>query len=436
MSVKIVEICGSEGFFRRGDRIVAVDGRKVGDQLDLYYLLSGVDLPLFRVKRKNGRMIERRIRVETLERAAPVFEAMQFIRCASRCTFCFVDQMPAGMRETLYFKDDDYRLSFLFGNYITLNDISRSQMKRIIEYNLSPLYVSVHATDLKVRTKIFGRPMKNDIMNVLSELADNGISIHAQVVVIPGVNDGRVLARTMRELFRLYPACRTLAVVPVGLTGHRESLTRLRKVSAAEAREMIDLAVNMNGRFNKKTGGHDFVFMSDEFYLLADRIFPEAERYGGFDQISNGVGMSRLFIDGIRERIKHLKKRRVQPSGIMTLVTGRLGSRLMKRHVLPMVNRALPGLTIEILTVVNSTFGRSVSVSGLLSGSDISAALRRSGGSKGILVLPPNTINHEGKMIDDIRPSALGKKLGTKFIVPAEDFLEDRVLRACRRPVR
>ena len=436
MSVKIVEICGSEGFFRRGDRIVAVDGRKVGDQLDLYYLLSGVDLPLFRVKRKNGRMIERRIRVETLERAAPVFEAMQFIRCASRCTFCFVDQMPAGMRETLYFKDDDYRLSFLFGNYITLNDISRSQMKRIIEYNLSPLYVSVHATDLKVRTKIFGRPMKNDIMNVLSELADNGISIHAQVVVIPGVNDGRVLARTMRELFRLYPACRTLAVVPVGLTGHRESLTRLRKVSAAEAREMIDLAVNMNGRFNKKTGGHDFVFMSDEFYLLADRIFPEAERYGGFEQVSNGVGMSRLFIDGIRDRIKHLKKRKVPPSGMMTLVTGRLGSRLMRRHVIPMVNRALPGLTVDIITVGNSTFGRSVSVSGLLSGADISAAVKRAGGPKGILVLPPNTVNHEGRMIDDIRPSALGKMLGKKVIVPEEDFLEERVLRACRRPVR
>ncbi len=436
MSVKIVEICGREGFFRRGDRIVAVDGRKIGDQLDLYYHMSGVDSALFRLERENGGKAERRIRVETLERAAPVFEKMRFIRCASRCIFCFVDQMPAGMRETLYLKDDDYRLSFLFGNYITLNDISRAQMKRIIEYNLSPLYVSVHATDGRIRTKIFGRPMKNDIMTVLSELADGGISIHAQVVVIPGVNDGRVLARTMRDLFTLYPACRTLAVVPVGLTGNRKGLPRLRKVSAAEAREMIDLAGNMNGRFLKKTGGHAFVFMSDEFYLLADRIFPEAKVYGGFEQLSNGVGMSRLFIDGIRDRIEHLKKRRVPPTGMMTLITGRLGSRLMRRHVLPIVNRALPGLAIELVTVSNSTFGRSVSVSGLLSGADISAAVRRAGGPNGILVLPPNIVNHEGKMIDDIRPSTLERELGTKILVPSEDFLEDRILMACRRSVR
>lgn len=436
MSVKIIDICGREGFFRRGDHITAIDGREVADQLDLYYHLSGVDSALFRIERENGRNVERRIRVETLERAAPVFEEMRFINCSSRCIFCFVDQMPPGMRNALYIKDDDYRLSFLFGNYITLNDISRSKVKRIVEYNLSPLYVSVHATDGTIREKIFGRPMKNDIMSVLSELAEGGISIHAQVVIIPGVNDGRVLERTMRDLFELYPACRTLAVVPVGLTGHRKGLTKLRKVSASEAREMIDLAGNMNSIFRKKTGDHDFVFMSDEFYLLADRTFPDAERYGEFEQLSNGVGMSRLFIDSIEDRVDYLKNRRLPPYGRMTLVTGHLGSRLIRRHVLPMVNRALPDLSIELVTVTNITFGRSVSVSGLLSGADISAAVKRAGGPRGILVLPPNTINHEGKMIDDIRPSALGKELGTRVLVPEEHFLENRILRACRRPVR
>ena len=435
MSVRIVEICGSEGFFRRGDRIKAIDGKQVGDQLDLFYILSGIDSAVFSLERDDGRTVERKIRVDTLQRAAPVFEEMHFIRCASRCIFCFVDQMPAGMRESLYFKDDDYRLSFLFGNYITLNDITRTQVRRIIEYNLSPLYVSVHATDEKVRSKIFGRQMRNDIMSVLAELADGGISIHAQVVVIPEMNDGRILARTMRDLFKLYPACRTLAVVPVGLTGHRDRLTRLRKVSAAEARKMIDLASDSNSGFFKKTEGHDFVFMSDEFYLLADRVFPDAETYGGFEQLSNGVGMSRLFVDGIRERIDHLNKRKVPPSGIMTLVTGRLGSRLMRRHVLPMVNRALPGLSIKLVKVDNSTFGRSVGVSGLLSGADISMAVRRAGGPKGILVLPPNTVNHEGILIDNIRPTALGKELGTKVLVPAEDFLENRILRACRSSI-
>ncbi len=255
MPVKISEICGREGFFRKGDRITAVDGRKVDDQLDLYFNLSGMESALFSIERANGRKVERRIRLETFERAAPVFEEMRFIRCASRCIFCFVDQMPPGMRDTLYFKDDDYRLSFLFGNYITLNDISKAQVKRIIEYSLSPLFVSVHATDILIREKIFGRPMKNDIMEILSHLADRGISIHAQIVVIPGVNDGRVLARTMRDLFSLYPACRSLAVVPVGLTGHRTGLTDLRKITPSEAREMIDLSELMNAGFRKKTGG-------------------------------------------------------------------------------------------------------------------------------------------------------------------------------------
>ncbi len=436
MPVRIMEICGSAGFFRKGDKITSIDGKRVDDQLDLYYILSDVDSALFRLERENGRKVERRIRVETLERAAPVFEEMRFINCASRCIFCFVDQMPPGMRDTLYIKDDDYRLSFLFGNYITLNDISKAQVKRILDYNLSPLYVSVHATDVKVRTEIFGRPMKNDIMSVLSELAEGGISIHAQVVVTPGVNDGRVLARTIRDLIKLYPACRTLAVVPVGLTCHRKGLTKLKKVSTSEAKLMIDLAGDMNNRFRKKTGGHDFVFMSDEFYLLANRVFPEAERYDGFEQLSNGVGMSRLFIDSIMDRIVHLKKRRILPSGTMTLVTGQLGSRLMRKHILPLVKKELPDLLIKLVTVSNSTFGSSVSVSGLLSSSDITVAVKKSGGPEGIIVLPPNTVNHEGKMIDDTRPSLLGRKLGTKVVVPDADFLEDRVLRASRRSVR
>ncbi len=436
MSVKIIEICGSRGFFRSGDRITSIDGRKVSDQLDLYFLLSGVESAIFGLEREDGRKAERRIRVETLEKAAPVFEEMRFTNCASRCIFCFVDQMPPGMRDTLYFKDDDYRLSFLFGNYITLNDISRPQIKRILEYNLSPLYVSVHATDKKVRSKIFGRPMKNDILSILSELAEGGISIHAQVVVIPGVNDGKVLTRTIKDLIRLYPACRTLAVVPVGLTGHRKGLTPIKKISASQARTLIDLADVMNSRFNEDTGGHDFVFMSDEFYLLGGRTFPEAERYGGFEQLSNGVGMCRLFIDSIINRLDQLKERKTLPAGSMTLATGRLGGRFLRKHIVPVVRRALPDLSIKVVTVSNSTFGSSVTVSGLISGADVSSAVRKAGGAEGVLVLPPNTVNHEGTMIDDTRPSRLGRELGTKVLVPEEDFLEDKILRACRRVAR
>jgi putative radical SAM enzyme (TIGR03279 family) len=433
MAVRITEICGTSGFFRKGDRIKAVDGRRVEDQLDLYYILSGMKSARFSIEREDGRKSERKIRIETFEKAAPVFEEMRFIHCASRCIFCFVDQMPPGMRAPLYFKDDDYRLSFLFGNYITLNDIKRKQIRKIVEYGLSPMYVSVHATAKKMRERIFGRPMNNDIMRSLSELAEGGITIHAQIVVIPGVNDGKVLEKTTRDLFRLYPACASLAIVPVGLTGHRKGLTELRKITSSEAREMIDLIAGMNSRFHRKTGGYDFAFLSDEFYLLAGRTLPAAETYGGFVQLSNGVGMARLFIDGIMERIEELSKRRHGPSGKMTVVTGRLGARMLKKYIMSLLEQKLPRLRVDLLTVSNSTFGRSVTVSGLLSGNDIRTAAKRVGLTQGLLVLPPNMVNHNGLMIDDMKPASLGRELGMRVVVPEEDFLEDRVLRAAGR---
>jgi putative radical SAM enzyme (TIGR03279 family) len=337
------------------------------------------------------------------------------------------------MRLTLYFKDDDYRLSFLFGNYITLNDIKRRDIRRIKDYGLSPLFVSVHATDGKVRERIFGRPMKSGIMDVLTELAESGITIHAQVVVLPGVNDGRILRRTARDLFTLYPAVASLAVVPVGLTGHRTGLTRLENIDPAQARIILDSGKSLNASFAGKTGGSNFVFMSDEFYLLAGRNFPDASFYGAFEQLSNGVGMCRLFIDSIEERLKILKSRKVLPSGSMTVVTGRLGSRLMRRYIIPRVERELPGLEVRLVTADNGTFGRSVTVSGLLAGRDIEAAVSKSGIENGVLVLPPNTVNHEGRLLDDIRPSFLGKKLGLKVMVPKEDFLENRILREAGR---
>jgi putative radical SAM enzyme (TIGR03279 family) len=435
MPVKITDILGQEGFFRRGDKILSIDGKRIEDQLDLFYILSGRDAALFRIERESGKKIERKIRLSTFEKADPVFEEMRFTGCASRCIFCFVDQMPADMRESLYFKDDDYRLSFLFGNYITLNDIAEDEISRIINYNLSPIYVSVHATDIGIRKKIFGRQMRSNIMETLSKLSDGGVSIHTQVVIVPGVNDGRILRKTIENLFTLYPACRSLALVPVGLTSHRKGLPKIDMVSAALARELIDLAKEMNDIFRAETAGGDFVFASDELYLKAGRILPEAETYGGFEQLSNGVGMSRLFIDGIKTRIESLKRRGVSPKGSMTVVTGRLGKKLLSRYVLPLLSEALPDLTVNLVVVGNTTFGMSVSVSGLLSGADVRASLRRSGGPEGVLVLPPNSVNHEGRMIDDVLPSQLSREFGVEVVVPEENFLENIVLRAIRRSI-
>lgn len=432
MSVRIIGITGPGGFFRVGDEIVSIDGRAVEDQLDLHYRLAVSDPVRVVVERSPGRRVARRLRAATIERAGLVLEQMRFKTCASRCIFCFVDQMPPRLRGSLYCKDDDYRLSFLYGNYITLNDIRHQEIERVIELHLSPLYVSVHATDPGVRRRLFGRPMRGDILRTLSRLTGAGVTVHAQVVLVPGINDGAVLERTIDDLASLFPGVRSLAVVPVGLTAHRDGLERIEPVTPSDARRILDRTDAKARDLRRLRGAEGFLHCSDEFYLLARREFPPSEAYGGFEQLSNGVGMCRLFIDEVTQRAAALRRRRPRIRGRMTLVTGRLGAAFFTRHVLPAVARELPALRIEMLPVRNRLFGETVGVSGLLSGADIlDAATRRD--VRGCLVLPPNSVNHEGLLIDDMRPATIGRRLGLRTVVPRDHFLENAVLRGCGR---
>jgi len=430
MPVRIVELLNPGGFLRAGDTIVAVDGKAIEDQLDLHFLLAGTESIRLTVRRSNGRQAVRRIHPATIERSGPVLEPMEFRRCASQCIFCFVDQMPAGLRGSLYLKDDDYRLSFLFGNFITLNDISGRELERIIRCNLSPLFVSVHATDPAIRRRLFGRPMRHEILETIASLARAGILMHAQIVLVPGVNDGAVLERTVDDLATLYPACRTVAIVPVGLTRHRSGLADIRSVTAAAARGLIDWAGAKSSALKRSFGADGFLHLSDEFYLLARRLFPPAGAYGVFDQLSNGVGMCRMFLDEVAGRARVLERSRYPVRGSLTLVTGRLGAKFMARDVLPLIARNLPGLALQLLPVDNRIFGSPVGVSGLLAGADVVAAAERSGVAGRCLVLPPNAVNHEGFMIDDMRPGAIGRRLGVRVVVPRRHFLERAVLRA------
>jgi putative radical SAM enzyme (TIGR03279 family) len=339
------------------------------------------------------------------------------------------------MRSSLYFKDDDYRLSFIYGNYITLNDVGEKEIDRIIRYNLSPLYVSVHSTVKTIRERLFGRSMRNDIMRQLEQLATGGITIHAQVVVVPEINDGPDLERTARDLFRLYPMCKSLAVVPVGLTKHRSGLVPIRKLTRTESRNVINRMDVLAGKFRKHTGGDRFVHLSDEFYLQADRIIPVADEYGDFDQIANGVGMSRAFIDDSVKRAQRL--RNLNPERIeMNIVTGTLGAKLMKKYIIPDILENIPDLKLELIPVRNRMFGRSVGVSGLLAGKDILETVKESCTCSGCLVLPPNSVNHEGIMIDDFSPEDLAGILGMDVVIPERHFLENKVLKRCRRKAK
>jgi putative radical SAM enzyme (TIGR03279 family) len=430
MTVRIQRVEGEPGFFRPGDEIVSIAGRPVRDQLDVLFFSAGEGTARFAVRR-GGRLLLRDIDLSAVARERVVFDEMRFIRCRSTCIFCFMDQMPGGLRPSLYEKDDDYRLSFLFGNFVTLNDIRDRDLARIIDLRLSPLYVSVHAVSGRVRERLFGRPMRRNIMRDLRRLARAGIVIHAQIVLVPGVNGGASLRETVRELAALHPACRSIAVVPVGITAHREHLPRIRRMSVRESRAVIDWAEGERARLRELTGGDCLLHLADEFYLATNRTLPPAADYGDFPQLSNGVGTCRRFLMALERDLARAKRRRRAPRSI-TIATGMLGARFLRRYAEPLAAALAPRTALRVIAVRNRLLGPSVTVSGLLAGHDIIRAARRAAVT-GCLVIPPNAVNHDGRFIDDVRVADISRALGVPAIVARSTFFEARVARACMK---
>jgi putative radical SAM enzyme (TIGR03279 family) len=429
MTVRIERIEGRSVFFRPGDEILTIDSRPVKDQLDLFFRTEGEGCALFTIRR--GRRLHSRVLTfGEFARSRPVFEGMRFIRCRSKCIFCFMDQMPKDMRSSLYEKDDDYRLSFLFGNFITLADVGERDITRIIELGLSPLYVSVHAISKQVRERIFARPMKRDILKDLSRLARAGIIFHAQIVLVPGINDGPVMRNTLRRLFALYPYCRSVSIVPVGLTKHRQRLVPLRRITESETRALIDWADHERARFAGLCGGDPFIHLADEFYLATNRMLPAASTYGDFPQLSNGVGTCRHFLKLLEADIKRLRGK--PPNRVrMTIVTGTIGAKFMRRYVSPILAEHLPSVSPRVIVVHNRLFGSRVTVSGLLSGGDILRTFEKSRARTGCIVIPANAVNHEGLFLDDLRPADIERELRRPVVVARSTFLESRVIRRC-----
>ena len=427
MAVRIKSITGVSDFFEVGDEIVSVDTIRVEDQLDFIFNLPDQGSAELLVRKLDGREVSKKVEVAMFERTGLVLEEMEFTRCRSKCIFCFVDQMPQGLRPSLYVKDDDYRLSFLFGNFITLNDLTESNIERIIEMHLSPLYISIHAIDGEVRRRLFGRRPRRDIISVLGKLADNGIAMHAQVVLVPGINDAEILEETVRELYRFFPECRSLAVVPVGLTGHRDDLTHLDPVTPEMAHQIVQWAGEARKGFRKETGSDHFLHLADEFYLLAGESFPPSEEYDGYPQIANGVGMCRNFIDEIENDIEALNGMEHDPISI-GIVTGSLGEEFIRRYISPLVLERLPWIEIVLIPVHNDLFGERVSVSGLLAGKDIIKAVQNLAVNVDCIVIPANSVNHEGRLIDDTTPDDLSRETGRKVLVPEDTFLGSDVI--------
>jgi putative radical SAM enzyme (TIGR03279 family) len=355
-----------------GDRILCVNGEEPGDILDWRLAESAEELLLV-VRHRDGSLAEYDIEKDYHEPLGLQFDppTLDPVRsCRNRCLFCFVDQMPAGMRSSLYLKDDDYRLSFCTGSFITLTNLTPDDLDRICRLHLSPLYVSVHATESGLRSRMLGNRRAGEIMQVLSRLVQAGIRLHAQVVLCPGLNGGAALERTIDDLYSLYPAVQSLAVVPVGLTAHRAGLYPLEPCRKADAEAALAL---VNAAAERALGerGTRFVFAADELYLLAGHSVPGDEVYESYPQLENGVGLVRLLLNEW-EAWQDRLPRALQAARSATVVTGLAAAGYM--HGIVARLNEIHGLSVRLAPVPNRFFGGHVSVAGLLTAADLLAA--------------------------------------------------------------
>ncbi len=400
-----------------GDRIVTVNGQAVRDAIDFQFH-GGDDRLALGVERdgaERGLTLTRRGRDLGLELAAP--RPGDIATCANKCVFCFIHQLPKGMRRSLYVKDDDFRLSFLHGNYITLSDLDERALARIVEQRLSPLYVSVHATDAELRHQLLGRPRRSaEILPRLTRLARAGIRVHAQIVLCPGLNDGPHLERTVHELAPLYPQVATTAIVPVGLTRHRDRLPSLRTLTGGEARALVDTVAGWQARF-MATLGSRFVFLGDEVYLQAGAPLPPAPAYEGFTIAEDGVGLVRRFEDGFAHARRRLRPREGRRA--VTVVTGELyGPRLTRL----LAGLPTAGASVQVAAVPNDFFGRGISVAGLLTGRDIGRHLAALPDPGDLVLLPAVAVREmDGVFLDDMTPGDLARDLGVPVRVVAPE---------------
>jgi len=392
---------------RPGDRLISVNGLPLRDVIDFRFVTADEDLTLlverdgrkrsFRVNREYGKPLG-------VTFVDPLFDGIR--RCDNRCIFCFINQMPQGLRPSLYVRDDDYRLSFLHGSYVTLTNLMEQDWARIGEQRLSPLYVSVHATNPEVRAKLLGTSHPPNILDQLARLKELGIEVHAQVVLCPGINDGQILADTVRDLSQLYPSVRSVAVVPWGVT--RYNRVHLQPVTPGQARRTVMRAIPWQEAYRSRLGV-GFVYLADEFYLRAELPIPDADHYDDFPQLEDGVGMARQLLDlweRVRKRARGVRQRYEK----VTLVCGTLVSSIMED--IGQELGQLEHLAVEVVPVVNSFFGPSITVSGLLLARDVIDTLRnRDVGD--VVVLPRNMFDAEGLVtLDDVGREEIEERLG------------------------
>lgn len=393
-----------------GDRLISINGCKIEDVFDYQYLTQDEYL-LVLVEKVNGEEWELEIEKDFDADLGIEFEnglMDDYKSCSNKCMFCFIDQMPKGMRKTLYFKDDDSRLSFLQGNYVTLTNMKDKDIERIIHYHLAPINISVHTTNPKLRCKMLHNRFAGDALKKIRRLSDAGIEMNGQIVLCKGVNDGEELERTIRDLTAYIPNMLSVSVVPVGLTKYREGLYPLKPFEEEDAREVLACIHRWQDYCMERFGIH-FVHAGDEWYLLAKEELPPKERYDGYIQLENGVGMITLLRDEFAEALEQIEgdgalKRRV------TIATGYSAAPILE-ELAERLKEKFPGVAVEVAAIRNDFFGERITVSGLLTGQDLIAQLRDR--DLGDALLLPCSLLRSGEevLLDDVTLTDLKRTL-------------------------
>lgn len=383
-----------------GDRLISINGQEIEDIFDYQYYVEDEELLLL-IEKADGEQWELEIEKDADEALGIGFGAGlmdEYRSCCNRCIFCFIDQMPPGMRDTLYFKDDDSRLSFLQGNYVTLTNMSEHDIQRIIKYRLEPINISFQTTNPELRCRMLHNRFAGDALKKVDLLYQGGIEMNGQIVLCKGVNDGEELERSIRDLTRYLPLLRSVSVVPVGLTKFRDGLYPLEPFTKAEARQVLEIINRWQKKVYEEYGLH-FIHAGDEWYLLAEEEVPEEERYDGYLQLENGVGMLRLLFNEFEDAFRQQKGD--QRSAELSAATGKLAYPYIRRMA-ERIEERYPGVKIHVYCIRNDFFGERITVSGLITGGDIIAQLKgKRLGSR--LLLPCNMLKaDEDVFLDDL----------------------------------
>lgn len=403
-----------------GDKIISINEQELTDIIDLSFALADEEIEML-IEHENGEQEIIAFEKDIDEELGAEFESAVFgkIRqCANNCYFCFVDQVAPNMRDSLYIKDDDYRLSFLYGNFVTMTNMGPRDLERIHRLHLSPLYISVHTTNPKLRGEMLRTKRGELIMEQLAKLNEADVEYHTQVVLCPGLNDGAELDRTIQDIISMQPYAKTLGIVPVGLTKFRENCYPLKTFDAQGAKKVIEQVRHWQEKMRKQTG-KNFIYLSDEFYLLAGEPLPKAEEYDGFPQLDNGIGLTRNFIEQWKET--EINSNNYQKPLHLDIICGKSAGKVIK-NLVDELN--IDNLNANVLALENEFFGHEVTVTGLLTGQDIIKNLKQNKANRDGIIIPSCALREgEDIFLDDYTLEDIKKAFPDEEVKVASDAI-------------